>query len=70
MTVLIILAVLLYMAIGGFVCGLNDEYDMIAFYILLWPIFILFITIVAIAEWPYKLGRRIEQYFRYRGWEK
>ena len=65
MIVLIILAVILYYGIGGFICGVMGEEEMLAFYVVLWPVFIAYMLIIAAGELPLKLGKRINEW----GWE-
>lgn len=66
----IVLAALLYCGIGGFVCGLTGDDEMLLFLVCFWPIYVLGVTVIGIATLPYKLGKRLKQYFRYRNGAK
>lgn len=61
----IILAVIAYIAIGGFAVGVtrtNDDAETF-FTIVFWPSLLVFLVIVYIAYWPSKLGEALRAGF-------
>lgn len=64
-TIYIILAIIAYIAIGGFVGGIFGDDDNIMWVIGFWPIFVGIVLVSLIAYLPYKLGEALVNEIRF-----
>lgn len=64
-SVWIVLGIIIYIAIGGFVCGLMDDEEYFGLYITIWPLLACILIIVGIGELPRKLGSVIHDWWAY-----
>ena len=68
MVILIILGILAYIAIGGFIAGLVDDYEMEWFLVCLWPIALVIMLFCLIAlvpkELAYSFKNAVKEYMK------
>ena len=55
----IILAAVAYIMIGGFICGLLDEKEAPGLCVAIWPIILVGVAFMLIAEIPRQVGEKI-----------
>lgn len=63
----IILAALLYVSIGGFICGIMDEEDYVLFYCSFWPLYALCVFLLWVVKAPFALGNKVREWRDLKG---
>lgn len=59
-----IVAILAYLAIGGFICGLADDEQVAGLYMFLWPLLGVMYVLMKLSEIPVNLGFKVRMKWR------